>query len=205
MSCDPSTQSCSDLEALSREDKIELLLGEADPADHPLNALFGINSWVPLIDFPPSVTAQLALQGGATIVVKIGTEGPLDLVHSTQRIALVWDDEVVELETTSDEDTTLVARVGPPRGARLTLWGDSLIDAHLVQIGTPGQANDIQKNVEADNAKDGVLSSIGNAIKAGADKVLGAEKDLGTTAIMVGGAVLLLFLFFHKEVEAAIV
>lgn len=172
---------------LSRNDKIELLIDKQTPG------VFGGSPWSPALQLDASVSNQIHLQNGGTLVFQINSttfQAILDKVLPPVRYALVWDDAIIASEGTLDVPAVgqglLVATVAnEPTGQTLTLWvTDQFVQAKLVQQDSLANAAKVQSDI---NGK------LGAAGQSSGNPITDALNTVSTffTASTVGGLVAL--------------
>lgn len=188
-----------------RADKVwHAIDGESFLSDVGDAFAFGlINPWNEIASFDPSVTAQIAAQAGATIVLHVGA-GPLGAtlgnLTGSFRVAFMWDDEKPAKVVTTQEGVDLVVQIGPPLGERLSVWADEAIPCTPGPVlpfdAAPALEKENANNQAAPNVIDALKDALGNV----GNKLLGFEQSTIQTVIVVGGLVLLGYLLFSPAV-----
>jgi len=167
---------------------------------------FGIISpWTLAFDFDPSVTAQIAAQGGAAVALQIGG-GPLGAtignVTGPFTVALMWDDEKIGIVQTAQEGTNLVLVIGPPPpgAVRLSVWLDSVVPVSPGPVLPPDQAAAIAKQLP-NTAAPSITSTIADTITNAAGKLVDLQQNTLQTIIVVGGLVVLGYFLFSGPID----
>lgn len=190
-----------------RADKVEQALGAGagTAANVESFGTFGLVSpWVLARDFDPSVTAQVAAQGGASLLLHVGG-GPLGATLGNLTggftLALMWDDEQIAFQGTVQEGTNVVVEIGPPpAGAqRLSVWVDTVVTVDPGPIGVPGAAQAVADKLAASGqptSPPSIVDAVTDAVKGGLGKALDFQQTTIQTVVIVGAlAVLAYFLF----------
>lgn len=163
-----------------------------------------INPWSEVASFDPSVTAQIAAQGGATLVLHVGA-GPLGAtlgnVTGSFRIALMWDDEKPAKVTTTQEGVDLVVQIGPPLGERLSVWADEAIPVQAGSILPFDAAPALEKESKGNQAAPNIADAAKNLLGDVGTKLLGFEQSTIQTVIVVGGLIVLGYLLFAGPIN----
>jgi len=183
-----------DLDELSREDRIELLV------DGETSSVFGSSPWSIGLGLDTSIANQIHASKGATLVFSIDA-GVLDAAQSAVRAvryALVWDDSIVSETGTLavnfvGKTFLIVAMNDEPLGKNLTLWiTDNDLNVSIVR-------QDTKQNVEKIRAE--VIGEIKNPDREGnvltdtlnsVGSFLTVSQIGGVVALVVIGVVLVL-------------
>lgn len=174
-----------DPNTLSREQQAQLAIDGATGGPIP-------NPWHVLADLVSTDVAQLG--AGGVLVFDVETNAALALLDdlAPPGFALLWDDQVFEtrgaIPTATFGTSTLLAEVGPKRGTRLTLWGDSTLSCSLRKIGPPGSLERLKAEEKAAKREDS------NPISAAIDKFLNVQLGVGLAVVAVVGVALVLFI-----------
>lgn len=155
------------------------------------------NPWSPIFDFDSSVVGAIMASGGLVFTFQLSD--PIS-VSDTDRLAALWDDEVVA-------DGPMVVRQGARvtvvipevKGQRLSLWCTSLLAATPVDQQPLSQLGAVRaREATAAAAKDKEPGAVQSAFSAW----MKANTTLGVVAIVVGGAVA--YFMFGPEIKAAL-
>ncbi len=134
---------------LSRSQRVSLAVDGAVPGFFER-----ASPWSVALDFDPSITAAALVHGGIVLVVTANAS-VFDTLESkifSPRFAFMWDDtEVAQagvLDLAFTDSTVIVAQIGAPRGARLTLWmTEPDIVCSLVKTDVPANANAVRQGI----------------------------------------------------------
>lgn len=176
-----------DLDKLSRENKIQLLIdGETS------SGLIGGSPWSVGLTVNESVSQEIHANKGGTLAFQIGA-GFIDAAQSkvrTVRYALVWDDSIVaetgNLDISALGATFLIVGLkDEPTGRVLTLWlTDNDLQVRLVKQGTLQDLGAVRKEI---------FGEVGAAADKDENPITAAFNQIGSiiTTSQIGGLVVL--------------
>jgi hypothetical protein len=152
MSLDPRRPSATILrptllsadEPLSRKQKAFAAIEQRD------EGFFTRNPWEPILDFDDSIVNQIRGSGGLVLVLALGD--PFS-ISDTDRLAVLWDDEVVaDGPKTVRQGDRVIITIPSVRGSRLSVWCTSLLTASVINSAPLSQASVINAQ-EAERAR----------------------------------------------------
>ncbi len=159
-----------------------------------------LNPWVPILDFDAAFANAVNSSGG--LVFTFALNDPVSFTD-TDRIALLWDDQVLaDGPKTVIQGTRVVMTVAAAKGTRLSLWATSMLAPTVVDqkplsqlSAVVSRENDLAAaQKKADDAKPGPLAGVAkffqDTLKIEAD----AAKTVALGVVVVGGVVLYFYL-----------
>jgi hypothetical protein len=173
---------------MSRNDKAHLAIEGTPPG------FFG-TEWRPIRTFDAAFTRQIEAEGGQALALAMSD--PFDVTRDNERLALLWDDQVVAAGPINFEEGDLVqVRIGPPKGAILSIWcTDGNVAAKVVDAAPASQASALAKRVEEKEAAEKHRENLKpNPFTEALEKFFEAQTKVGIAAVVVGGVVLYFWL-----------
>lgn len=190
-----------DLAGLSRSEKATLAIDGELPS--LLDAV--ARPWSVGLDVSAGDVLKLAATGGGAMRIRVSEPFASALVDKLipPRFALLWDDQIVEVQGTLEigafSDTQLVLRVGPPRGVALTLWcTDNDVAFELLEVVSASEVEALRKRAtdaaQGGPKDEGFLGGFARAMRETID-TLTVTYGVTTVAVAaVAGVVLLIWL-----------
>jgi hypothetical protein len=98
----------------------------------------------------------------------------------------MWDDEQPAIVQTVEEGQTLVVKIGPPLGERLSCWTDTVVQVSLQGVSTPDAADAIAAKLGASAQAPSLVSTISDSVKSALGKLVDFQQSTLQTFIVVG-------------------